>query len=274
MNELKPLQKLLAGVQVAPATLEFQVSEDWLQGRSTFGGAQAALALAAMRRLGGVAAPLRALQAAFMAPVPQGAVHVTARPLRAGKSVTHVEARIESEAGTAALFVGVFGAARASRIQVPASQAAPPPGPQHLPDVPFVPGAPNVMQHYAMRWAAGAPPFSGAPTAATRIWLRPRDAALDTGEFGEHAAELTVVAMADAVPSPCLSWLTRPAPASTLTWSLEVFAPITAPGEAYWRVDSLIHAAGEGYVTQTATLFDGDQLPVALSHQRVVIFDA
>lgn len=282
MSSPKSFVELLTPVASAPGELQFEISEDWLQGRSAFGGLQAALALAAMRQLTGVSAPLRVLQTTFMAPVPPGVVSVRAQVLRAGKSVTHVEARIEAEGHTLALFVGVFGAGRASNIVV--TMPAPPlpaKGPEGLKDLPFFPGvAPNFIQHYAMRWAEGGWPFSNTPGPVTRIWLKARDAAPDPAVFGEHAAELALVALTDAIPSPAISWLKLPAPASSLTWTLELIEPAPSPGDAqrfgvghdYWRIDSEIHSAKEGYIAQTAVVHSPDNRPVALSRQSVVIF--
>ena len=66
------------------------VSEDWLQGRSAFGGLQAALALRAMRERVPVDMPLRSLQVTFIAPVPAGPVSIRAQRLRAGRSAIQV----------------------------------------------------------------------------------------------------------------------------------------------------------------------------------------
>lgn len=274
MSALKPFAELLSPVAADAQSLTFEISEDWLQGRSAFGGLQAVLALVAMRQLTGVAAPLRVLQTTFIAPVPGGRVSVRARVLRAGKSVTHVEARIENGSDTLALFIGVFGNGRPSAIVVPMAAPTPPDqGPDGLKDLPFFPGAaPNFIQHYAMRWAQGGWPFSNTPGASTRIWLRCRDAAPTVEQFGEHAAELALVALTDSIPSPAISWLKTPAPASSLTWTLELIAPAAPAGAAFWRIDSEIHAAKDGYIAQTAIVHDPDNRPVALSRQSVVIF--
>ena len=271
----KTLAEVLTPTAVAPDALRFTLSDDWLQGRSVFGGLQAAMALVAMRRLTGVEAPLRVLQTTFVAPVPPGPVEMQAAVLRAGKSVTHVEARIRGADGaTLALFVGVFGNGRESAIAVTMKPAAlPAKGPEGLKDLPYFPGvAPAFIQHYAMRWAEGGWPFSNTPGPVTRIWLRGRDPALAATDFGASAGELALVALTDAIPSPAISWLKAPAPASSLTWTLELIEPAPAQGEGYWRIDSEIHAARDGYIAQTAVLHDPDNRPVALSRQSVVIF--
>ncbi len=272
MPELTPFSALLTPAAASSGRLEFTLTDDWMQGRSAFGGAQAALAVAAMRKLTGVDAPLRVLQMSYLAPLPAGTVTVRAEPLRAGKSVTQIEARIESAQGVAAVFVGVFGAARDSAITVPMDEPSLPEHPaEALPNVPRMPGAPKFLQHYAMRWAAGGTPFSGTATTDTRIWLRPGDRA-PADQYGDHADELTLVALADVVPTPALSTMKVPAPASTLTWSLEFLRPAGGDFSRFWRIDSHIHAAAGGYVAQTAIVCDPDNRPIALSQQSVVIF--
>jgi acyl-coenzyme A thioesterase PaaI-like protein len=76
------LAQVMQGVPAGPAALDFVVSDDWLQGRSAFGGLQAAFGVAAMRRMLPVALPLRTLQVTFVAPVPPGPVRAQAQLLR------------------------------------------------------------------------------------------------------------------------------------------------------------------------------------------------
>jgi len=88
-----PWTSLLARLRAEPGRASLEVTADWLQGRTVFGGLQAAVALRAMRTLV-PEVPLRTLQGTFLAPVPEGTLTATARVLRTGKSATHVEARI------------------------------------------------------------------------------------------------------------------------------------------------------------------------------------
>src|SRR5258706_14446986 len=136
------------------------VGDDWMQGRSVFGGLQAALALRAMRALVPAEVPLRTLQTTFLAPVPSGAVRIEARVLRSGSSTTGVEARLVDGGETLALMLGVFGRARKSQVarlpQQPALVARKPL------ELEFVPGLlPNFIQHFGARWLHGGMPFSG-----------------------------------------------------------------------------------------------------------------
>lgn len=265
----------LEPVRVQPDALHFTLGEDWRQGRSCFGGLQAALALVAMRRLTGVAAPLKVLQTTFIGPLSEPDVEVRATVLRAGKSVAHVEARLLQGGETRCLVIGVFGDDRPSAIAVPMAVREAPAGPEGLRDLPFVKGvAPNFTQHFVWRWATGGFPYSASREPFTRIWLKHRDATDATPQ----GAEIALVALADAVPSPALSMMKGLNASSSLTWTLELLR--AAPpqggdfgsGHDFWRIDSDVHQARNGYVAQTATVVAPDNTPVALSRQTVVVF--
>jgi len=92
---LTPYSQLLAAIARGDGEASVDVPEDWLQGRTLFGGLQAAIALAAMRTLA-PAWPLRSLQVTFLAPVPGGPVRAKARVLRSGKNaLDSVASRLE-----------------------------------------------------------------------------------------------------------------------------------------------------------------------------------
>ncbi|HUS23803.1 MAG TPA: thioesterase family protein [Candidatus Binatia bacterium] len=244
-----------------------QVPDSWLQGRTAFGGLQAALGLAAMRRVAGTDVPLRVLQTTFVAPVPGGEVSLQARRLRAGKSVTHAAAELLVDGATACIQVGIFGGSRASELRLDAPAPPALPRPETLVDLPFAPGiTPEFTRQFGFRWADGTPPFTGARQGRTRIYIRHRQPA-------PRLDEAQVVALTDAIPSPALSMLTKPAMASSLTWTLEMLAPIPAvDSEAWWLIDTEITAARDGYVNMTGLLYAPDGQAVVLTRQSVVVF--
>ena len=250
---------------IEPGVGRADIGEQWLQGRSVFGGLQAVLGVRAMRALLTEPLPLRTLQTTFIAPLPCGEVRVEARLLRAGKSTVHAEARLFDGDQPVCLIVAVFGAARPSTIAI-----APPPvveakSPAQSAELPFIAGiTPAFLQMFRMRWADGAFPFCGGSRASTQIWVELRD----TDVIDESA----VIALADSIPSPALSLLRRPSPASSLTWTLEFLRAHVDSPAAPWLMDASMTAAGEGYGAQTATLFDQHGQAVALSRQSVVIF--
>ena len=242
------------------------VPDDWLQGRSIFGGLQSALALRAMRDLVPADRPLRVLQTTFVAPV-AGAVDVHAQVLRAGKGTTHAEARIVAGGQTTTLVVGIFGRGRPSKAEVAPPPAPVPPREQEPFVFPFIPGlSPTFAQHFAMRFLSGPIPFSGTrspPKWVVDVSLKDRAA----------TSEGHVVAIGDAIPPAAFAMLSQPALGSSLTWTLEMLADrYDALPLDGWKVHAEVRAAHNGYTSQLATIFAPDGQAAAMSHQSMVVF--
>lgn len=254
--------EILRQARAKDGALEVQAPDDWLQGRSLFGGLQAALAVHAMRSLV-PSQPLRSLQTNFIAPL-RGHVRAEATLLRSGKNTTQLDARLLGEDGLCTQCMAVFGAALSSQVVVTLA----PPEPRDTPPLvfPYVPGVtPNFTQHFAMRLRAGHPPFSGVETLETAFELDLRDEGC--------AGEAQIVALADVVPPLGLSALGAPAFGSTLSWMLELLAETADDLPlAGWRLDSTLVSARDGYTNQASTLWSPHGQPMALSRQCMLIF--
>ena len=114
MSPLVPITTLLSRRQRDGDTVAFSISDDWGQGRTTFGGLVGALAVAAMRDVTGSNWPLRALQASFIGPV-SNELLVSVHLLRQGRHVRQVQATLSTHGETAAVLLGVF-VRRAPRV--------------------------------------------------------------------------------------------------------------------------------------------------------------
>ena len=241
------------------------VGEDWLQGRTVFGGLQAALAVQAMRGALGQAAPLRTVQMAFIAPLPAGSFAIQARVLRTGKSATQVEARFAQGGQTLALAIGIFGASRASALDRVPAQPPVPAGKAFAYD--YIPGVmPAFLQHFKSRWLRGAPLFSGSTVPEMMFEI-------DLLDSAATASDLHVLAIADMIPPVALTMLRKPALGSTMTWMVEFltgrFDGLPLEG---WRVDGEMLAARDGYTSQAATVWGPGGEAVAFSQQSMVVF--
>jgi acyl-CoA thioesterase len=260
------LSEILATLQPAASGYTVTVSEDWGQGRATYGGLVAAVGNEAMRKVVGAERPLRSLQTTFVGPAPAGTWSLNTRVLRIGKAVTLTSCDIIDRQQIVATQVGVYGAARSSAVKVrpPIASAARPV--EQLRDVRYKAGlAPDFLQHFAIRWSEGKLPFSGAPQIPTKAFIHHRDPALLT--------ESAIVALIDCIPTPAMSMMTTMAPASSLVWTLEFFEhQFDFPPDAWWRIDTDLDAAQEGYVNQTGVLIDPEGRPVALSRQLFAVF--
>jgi acyl-CoA thioesterase len=253
----------MSRVETAAGEARLDVPEDWLQGRTLFGGLQAAIGLAALRTVV-PDSPLRSLQVTFIAPVPGGKVEARARVLRSGKNATHAEARIVDGETTLASMIGVFGRARDSAIRVvpvqPAFDAARPFEMRYREGV-----VPSFTQHFKARWLRGSPPYAGATERDNVIELGMRDPG--------PASEMHVLAMADFIPPIALSFLREPVAAASLTWMLELLRDdVSGLALEGWRMDAHLFAAHEGYTHQSLELWGPDGTLVALGRQTMVVF--
>lgn len=277
---LRPLSRLLAERGLRPAgpdrpgqgEVVFEVSQDWLQGRTCFGGLIAALGVQAMRDMAGPHWPadvsLRALQTNFVGPVGEGPVEVEVQLLREGRTLRQVQATLRQTGQVAAVMLGVFGADRASALQ-PVSPQPPPAshGPQSLPAHQHRPGlSPEFLRHFDLRWDHGPQPGSGASGLHSRIHMRLLD--------GEALSpELVTVLLADTSPTPAAGQLARKAPSSSVTWALEL-RPLQepAPAAGWWRADNESIAVGGGLVNHAARLWAPSGELAALGTQLVSVF--
>jgi acyl-CoA thioesterase len=240
------------------------VSEDWLQGRSAFGGLQAALALRAMRELVPPDMPLRTLQVTFLAPVPVGSVTIRAACLRQGRSAIHVEASLCDGTQVLCRLLGVFGSARPSELDFQPEQQ--PVAASAAQELHYVEGSmPAFTQHFRARWLRGDLPFSGGAQRQSVLQLSLRDEG--------PPDETHVLAFADFIPPIALSMFDRPMPGSSLTWMIELLRDrYDDLGLDDWRVDAELLAARDGYTNQSVMLWGPEGEAVALSRQSMVVF--
>ncbi len=241
------------------------ITDDWGQGRAMFGGLVTAVANEALRQLVPRDRPLRSLQTTFVGPATAGTWQLTPTVLRIGKAVTIARCDVIDNGQIVATVVGVYGGARPSAVNVKPQAAASPRNVDEIREIQFKDGAPQFLQHFAVRFAEGAKPFSGSAKTPTKAFIRHRDP--------QPLGESHVIALIDCIPTPAMSMFLAPAPSSSLVWTLEFFEHrFDFPAEAWWRIDTDIDAAGEGYVNQSAILNDPDGRPVALTRQLFAVF--
>jgi len=253
------------------------IPRTWANGRTVFGGLQVALGVRAMRAAltealgagrGDVAAlPLRSLQTTFVAPVAAATpVALRAEFLRAGRSATHARCDLLQDGQVACTTVAIFGAARPSRIALDIPKPALQAGPDALPDMPYIPGVtPEFLQQLQLRWSAGRPPYSGHDEPHSTIYARLRDPGA--------SAEDTLIALADSIPTPALSMLERPAPATSINWMLELIGdPGLLDRDGWSLIGTDVRAGADGYLSQTSILWGPGGHAFSVSHQSVAIF--
>ena len=203
---------LISSAEISGGKLRVVIPEDWMQGRTTYGGLSAALCLEAALRAVPNLPPLRSALVSFIGPA-GGAVEGEARILRQGKSVTFVEADVSSEAGLATRCVFAFGGSRDSIFDRTWTPTPSLPGPEAC--EPFIPPGfgPNFASHFDTGLAKGARPGTGSDEHDHFIWVRHRD---------EKASDMVaLLALADMPPPAVMPMFPEFKPVSSMDLALE-----------------------------------------------------
>ncbi|MDP5142936.1 acyl-CoA thioesterase [Rheinheimera baltica] len=242
------------------------VPPHWGQGRAVFGGMAAALAMAHLLPVIPAGMPLRSVSVSFVAPLNAGAATVRRRILRQGKSVIQAQAEIEQDGQIALVLLASFGAPRQSQHQLVAD-TAPQWQTEKVHTLPKQGQVPEFTTHFDYRISHGQLPFSASPLRQLGGDIRM------AGSESSQAGILELLALVDAWPPVSLTLLNQPAPASSLTWTIEFIAhdlPFT--NTDWWRYLAEIEFGAEGYHHISAKLWQPDGKLAAISRQTVTVF--
>ncbi|WP_444937655.1 acyl-CoA thioesterase [Microbulbifer sp. JMSA002] len=244
------------------------VPTGWSQGRATFGGLVAAMLNEKMAAEVIAESSLRSLTFSFVSPVSADAVKVEAQLLRAGRSVTQVQGQLLQNNATVLAGLASFGSGRESSVKVDTPAAPEFASPDKCIALPYIEGVvPEFTQKYDYRIARGQLPFSGTTERQLGGWVRFKDGSESTIGISH------LLTLIDAWPPATLPMLKVPAPASSLTWTLELMEPLPQRSASdWWQYLAEVEQAEDGYAVIQARLWDNAGRLVALSRQMVTIF--
>ncbi len=250
--------------------------ESWAQGRSTFGGLQAALVLEGMAALVGPGdRRARSFQIAFVGPA-SGDVVLELERLRHGRSATIVRASVseaspppagDSTPEVCVSAIGYFAASRESKIEQAAATCPAMRGPDGLISLPYIEGfTPSFVRHFELRWATGGPPGSGIDSGEFHGWVRSR-------EHVRGPSPAWIAALVDAWPAPALQAHRKVFPASSLGWTIDfIEEDIDAATDDWWPFGVETDRTAEGWSHTRARLWSPNRKLVASSSQLVALF--
>lgn len=255
-----------------------EILPGWGQGRACFGGVLGALAAARLQAVLGAQqntqASLRALTISFVAPVAVGPVQIEARILRSGKSVTQMECHMRQEGEVVLAALASFGSGRNSSVRVPSLSAPALASPEQGRALPWIPGVvPEFTRMVDYRYLGGAFPFSHADTHNIDGWMRWSAAA---GVNTARTRLYDLIALLDAWPPSTLQMLAQPAPASSLTWTVEFPALeggiLSEDANPWWQYHAHAESSDQGYGHIAAHCWNENGQLVAISRQTVTLF--
>ena len=257
-----------------------EVEDGWTQGRAIYGGLTGALLLAAIKgRLRGSSGddprgsaphPLRSMTVSFIGPATTGAVEIDAEGLRVGSNVVQCQATLRQGGELVATALAAFGRHRESSISVTPTHPMPGmPAAESIEAFPYIEGlTPEFYRFVELRQVGGSVPFSGAGSSGLSGWSALR-------EPPEEFHEEHLVVLADAWPPATIQMLSGFAPASSLTWTLELVAeigPDTVPAGAVLAYEATTDAARDGYAHTHAMMWHPDGSLMAISRQTITVF--
>ena len=255
------LAALLAGAARASGRFALDLPQDWMQGRTTYGGLSVAIAHEAARQVAEDLPPLRSAQVAFIGPL-SGRLAASAELLRRGRSTAYVQADVQGEAGLGLRATFLFAASRPSSLDYENAPAPAVPDPDRAAPVRRPGAAPVFVDRLEYRHASPA----DAPRAPVLTrWVR-----LVDREGLDPTTHL--LAIADALPPAALPIMTVAGPVSSATWQINLLTLTPQTRDGWWLLRSEAEQARDGFSTQSMAIWDADRQPVATGMQSVAIF--
>ncbi len=263
-SDMTPFSALTAAMQHDGGRHMINLPDDWLQGRTAYGGLSAAMCLEATHRSQENLPPLRSAQFCFIGPA-TGTLSISSDVLRRGKSTVIVGSDLTGDSGLAVRSTFCFGTSRSSSHDHQALVMPKAAGPDDCPDYYIWPDRPNFMSHFDGRLAAGARPRTTGEKPEMIVWLRHKDA-------GDETDLLRLLALADALPPASLVLSKEFIPISTMTWTIDILEdkPFTSTG--WWLIQTTANTSREGYSAQSTVIWSPDGKPVLTASQNVAIF--
>jgi len=263
---MKYTDLLASIVRDSDTSLRITTPEDWMQGRTIYGGLSAAICFEAAKTLAGDK-PLRSAQIAFVGPA-GGDLTATAKLLREGKNTAYVSADLMGEAGIGSHATFVFGAHRDSAFNHWNTPALPEEAGRPEDKVSFFPDGvgPAFTKNFETQFAFGSIPLSGADKADVGLWTRHKDR--------DAPDDMTaLLAIGDMPPPAAMGLLKGPARISSMNWSIDVVAENTNTEDGWWFARHTAETLRNGYSAQNMTLWNQAGKPIFLSRQTVAVFD-
>jgi acyl-CoA thioesterase len=261
-----PLHKVLKlrADAARPRAFATDIPPDWSQGRATFAGLLAAIAIRGLQS-SVQGKPLRSFVMDCLAPATPGELSIEVELLCTSKSLAHARATLSQGDHACAVLMGTFGATQSSAMSLPGPAAQPSVlPPEQLVQLPYIEGAmPVFTQHFDYRWTSTHGLFSGAENGEITGFVRALDA--------DRVDVAVIAALIDSFPPPVLTQLRAPAPSSTATWMVNFThaRPALAPNE-FCRYESRTNSASGGYASFDAKLWDAEGHLLAESRQLAV----
>lgn len=256
-------QDLMQSLHPQGAQWRVEIPQNWMQGRTTYGGLSAALCLAAVNQEHSDLPSLRSAQINFIGPV-GGSTTITTKVLRRGKSVTFISAEMNGEQGLATQAIFCFGGRRESLLD--ADFTVPPTCPNVADSEDFFKhgAGPEFAMNFDCLLAAGATPISGADQHDHHMWIRFKEKVT--------ADAPSLLAIGDMPPPAVLPMFKHLAPISTMTWMVNFLQEEPTTEDGWWLLRTQAENVQHGYSSQDMQVWNSHRELVMTGRQSIAIF--
>ena len=246
----------------------FIIPKQWSQGRTVFGGLSAAIVFAAARKKVSNERLIRSFSCNFVGPFfVEEVFSINTEVLREGKNVSTIQSSIIQNGKTCVHAQSVFGGQRQSKLRVENADTHVmqiPKKPTFIPVIPKL--TPKALSNFELAFTDGGMPFKGSKNTTVGGWMR----------FKKSPQEMSIchlIALIDAWPPTLLQMLRLPAPASTMTWTLNFVQPLGMLSTSEWfAYQSKTREYSDGYGITDANIWDQDGKLLAMSNQVITLF--
>ncbi|WP_128891036.1 acyl-CoA thioesterase II [Erythrobacter sp. HKB08] len=252
---IEPIDAKLGAIRLANA-------QDWMQGRTLYGGASALVAYTAAIRAFPDLPPFRAAQVGFVAPVGED-VELSAEIVRQGRNVAQVRSEIRSGGSVALTAMWLFGTDREPNAVHPAAPCEDWPGPPQEAETVMTGKGPSfITENFELRRAQD---HRGPGAPIVRRWLRLKEpSGLDP------VSEL--VLLGDTLPPGSMRAMQRRGPISSINWSFNLLEPVPETSERWWLAETASEWADHGYSSERLRMWNAEGKQVLAGLQSVAVF--
>lgn len=256
------ISELLEPITAGGGPLHLPAAQQWMQGRTLYGGASALIAYVAATRAFPDLPPLRAAQIAFVAPVGTD-MELRAEIIRQGRNVTQVRSEILCEGKIALTAFLLFGAGREANGRHAAPPLSPLAGEPEDGALVDSASAPEFLKnnyevrHTAERVEPGEP--------VVRRWVRLLD------RFGLDPVQ-ELILIGDTLPPSAIRIMERRGPISSINWSFNLLDPAPATRDGWWLAETASDHVDHGYSSERLRLWNSEGRQITAGIQSAAIF--
>ena len=256
------VQSFLAPITGQTAVIDLPDAENWMQGRTLYGGASALIAYTHAIRAFTDLPPLRAAQVGFVAPV-GGRLELRAEIVRQGRSVTQLRSEIYQDGALALSAFFLFAQPREPNALYPTEKPSdfPPPA-EESEDVMSDKGPSFLRNNFEIRRAQDV---SGPGEPVVRRWAR-----LKHREELDPISEL--ILLGDVLPPGAMRAMQRQGPISSINWSFNLLETDPQTEDGWWVSENASQHADNGYSSERLRLWNSAGQQVIDGLQSVAIF--